>query len=239
MTELLLAADFDGTISAISHDPDDVTIDPVAATFLRRASATDGVVVAILSGRDVDDLSSRVDSVHAYLSGSHGLEVRSPYGKMLREVAPLAVSLDADLERDAKSLGIRIERKKHAIALHWRGAPHIDESHPILDAFRAWADANDLEWIGGRRVLEARAHGGGKEDALRFLATITSAHRVLYAGDDLTDFPALRYASARGRAFFVANEEREAPPFATTVHSRDELLRELAAEVHRPQLAEI
>jgi trehalose-6-phosphatase len=115
--------------------------------------------------------------------------------------------------------------------LHWREAPHVNESHPIVTAFREWATSNGLDVIGGRRVVEARCHGGGKEDALRHLARITGAQRVIYAGDDLTDFHALRYAAARGRAFFVASDEREPPPVATMVHSRDELLRMLIAEI--------
>jgi trehalose 6-phosphate phosphatase len=231
MKELLLAADFDGTLSAISPDPGVVTIDPAMAAFLRRAAAMDGVAIAIISGRDVEDLSLRVKEVPAYLAGSHGLEIRSPHGQLLREAAPLDASLDPRIERDARALGVRIERKKHAIALHWREAPQVDESHPIVAAFREWAAAHDLDVIGGRRVVEARCHGGGKEDALRHLATITGAQRVIYAGDDLTDFHALRYAAARGRAYFVASDEREPPPVATTVQSRDELLRMLIAEI--------
>ncbi len=233
MTDLLLAADFDGTISAISPDPGEVTIDPAMAAFLRRVAEQEGVDIAIISGRDLDDLSPRVKGVPAYLAGSHGLEIRSPRGQLLRAAEPLRTPLDAEIEREASALGLRIERKKHAIALHWREAPHVDESHPIVSAFREWAASHGLDVIGGRRVIEARCRGGGKEDALRQLASITGAQRVIYAGDDLTDFLALRYAAARGRAFFVASDEREPPPIATKVHSRDELLRVLIAETRR------
>jgi trehalose-phosphatase len=231
--ELLIALDFDGTVAPIQPDPATVAMDPAIAAFLRRASSVRGVVVAIISGRDIDDLKSRTTGLSAYLCGSHGLDIRSPEGEALREVPALDRALDPSLERTAAEAGLRIERKKHAVALHWREAPEIDESHPAIEAFRGWAKTNELELIDGRLVVEARIAGGGKEDALRFLAMATEAQNVVYAGDDLTDFGALRFAAARGHAYFVASDEREAPPVATTVGSRDELLRCLLEDLNR------
>lgn len=233
MTALLLAADFDGTIAAIADDPGSVSIEPQFASFLRRVAARDDIAVAIVSGRDVDDLAARVGDVPAYLAGSHGLEITSPAGSPLRSAGPVDLPLDPEIEREALELGLRIERKKHAIALHWRESPEVDESHPLVEAFGRWARDNRLDIIRGRRVLEARARGGGKEDALRYLAVCTEAEKVIYAGDDFTDFAAIRFAAARGRGFFVASEEREPPSVAITVQSRDELLRQLIEEVSR------
>jgi trehalose-phosphatase len=238
MTQLLLAADFDGTIAAIADDPGKVAIEPQFAAFLRRAAERGDVEVAIVSGRDVDDLATRIGGVPAYLAGSHGLEITSPAGAPLRSLAPTGLELDPDLERDAASLGLRIERKKHAIALHWREAPEVDESHPVVQRFSHWAREHRLDVIRGRRVLEARSKGGGKEEALRYLAACTGADRVVYAGDDFTDFAAIRFAAARGRGFFVASDERDAPSVAITVQSRDELLRQLLAEVNGLGVAE-
>lgn len=233
MTALLLAADFDGTIAAIADDPGSVAIEPQFASFLRRVASRGDIAVAIVSGRDVDDLATRVGDLPVYLAGSHGLEITSPAGTPLRSASPVDLALDPALERDASSLGLRIERKKHAIAIHWRESPDVDESHPVVQAFGTWARDNGLDVIRGRRVLEARTRGGGKEDALRYLTACTGADKVIYAGDDFTDFAAIRFAAARGRGFFVASDEREAPSVAITVQSRDDLLRQLIEEVSR------
>jgi hypothetical protein len=48
---------------------------------------------------------------------------------------------------------------------------------------------------------------------------------VVYAGDDVTDFGALRFAAERGRAIFMASSEREAPPDVTVAGSFRELFR--------------
>lgn len=231
-TALLLAADFDGTLAEISVDPDAATLDPQFGAFLRRAVEIEGVEVAIISGRDLDDLSARVRNIPAYLSGSHGLEIKGPGGASLREATPLDVRLDPQIEREATRIGIRVERKRHGISMHWRGLP-IDSHHPLLASFRDWATSNNLDLIRGRRVLEARIPGGGKEDALRFLAATTEAQRVVYAGDDLTDYAALGFAAARGRAYFVTSNEREAPSIATGLRSRDDLLRCFIEETNR------
>lgn len=233
MTQLLLALDFDGTIAAIADDPASVAIEPQFASFLRRASAKTAVAVAIVSGRDIDDLAARVRDVPAYLAGSHGLEISSPSGARLRQAAALSLALDPEIESNAQDAGLRIERKKHAVAIHWREAPKVEESHPAIQAFARWATANQLDLIRGRRVLEARTRGGGKEDALRYLTACTDAQSVVYAGDDFTDFAAIRFAAARGRGFFVASDEREAPSVAITVASRDALLRQLMEELNR------
>jgi trehalose-6-phosphatase len=85
--------------------------------------------------------------------------------------------------------------------------------------------------VEGRCVVEARCRGGNKEEALRWLASAVGAERVIYAGDDLTDFGALRFAAKRGRAVFVANSEQLAPPSATVVSSFRELFRLVREEV--------
>jgi trehalose-phosphatase len=226
---LLLALDFDGTIAAISPSPDEVRIDREAHAFLRELSAKQLADVAIVSGRDVADLLHRTE-LDVYLAGSHGLEIRAPDGTMLREEPPLKLELEPALQSEALALGMRLERKKHGIALHWREAGESDATVAAADAFRRWAATHDLHVIDGRAVIEARLHGADKEQAVRFLAAHTGARRVLYAGDDLTDFGALAFAASHGRAFFVASDEREAPESVTTTRSTTELLEMLRAE---------
>jgi hypothetical protein len=79
--------------------------------------------------------------------------------------------------------------------------------------------------------VEARCRGGGKDEALRWLALTTGAGRVVYAGDDLTDFGPLRFASENGVAFFVASAERKPPAGVTVVRSLRHLFSLVRAEV--------
>ncbi|HEX7152027.1 MAG TPA: trehalose-phosphatase [Thermoanaerobaculia bacterium] len=224
----LLAFDFDGTLAPICADPADVRIDRAAAVLLAETTQMEGVVVAVVSGRDADDLSLRVNVPGAYMIASHGLEVRAPGGLLVRDTPPLTAAVPPELREAIAAGGLRLEQKKHGVALHWRGVPY-DE--PVANAFRDWAREHALHLIEGRCVVEARCAGAGKEEALRWLTRAVGAGRVVYAGDDVTDFGALRFAAERGRGVFVASSEREPPPGVTVVGSFLELFRLVRAEV--------
>lgn len=227
---VLLAFDFDGTLAPIRDDPAAVQMDRGAAALLAEATAREGVVVTIVSGRDADDLLTRVNVSAMYVIASHGLEIRGPGGLIVRDSPPLAVELDPELRMEIAGSGLRLEPKKHALALHWRGVPR-EAIDPVIEMFRAWARRARLDVIEGRCVIEARCPGGGKEEALRWLARALGAGRVIYAGDDGTDFGPLRFAAAHGRALFVASSERLPPPGVTVVSSFHELIRLVRAEV--------
>lgn len=227
----LLAFDFDGTLAPIRDDPSAVQLDRGAAALLAEATQVEGIVVAIVSGRDADDLASRVNAPGAYIIASHGLEIRAPGGERVREVPPLAIELHSELGREIAGSGLRLESKKHALALHWRGVPY-EAIEPVVEMFREWARQHALDVIEGRCVVEARRSGGGKEEALRWLARAVGAGRVVYAGDDITDFGPLKFAAECGRALFVASSERVPPPGVTVVGSFRELFRLIREEVH-------
>lgn len=226
----LLAFDFDGTLAPIRDDPAEVRMDRGAAELLAETTQMEGVVVAIVSGRDADDLTMRVNTPGAFIVASHGLEVRAPGGLLVRDTPPLSAELPPRLLEEIAAGGLRLERKKHAVALHWRRVPY-DAVASVADAFRAWARGQELDVIEGRCVVEARCRGGGKEEALRWLTRAVGATRVVYAGDDLTDFGPLRFAVEHGRAVFVASAEREPPPGVTVVGSFRELFRLIRTEV--------
>ena len=69
----LLAFDFDGTLAPIRDDPSQVQLDRGAAALLAETTQMEGVVVAIVSGRDADDLTTRVNAPGAYIIASHSI----------------------------------------------------------------------------------------------------------------------------------------------------------------------
>lgn len=226
----LLAFDFDGTLAPICDDPEAVRMPRAAAALLARATELSGVVVAVVSGRDAGDLAERTQTTGVYLVGSHGIEIRGPGGAVVRDAFPLHVEVESDLRADIETAGLRLERKKHGIALHWRGV-RSDAIAPLADRFRAWARSEELAVTEGRCVVEAHRRGAGKEEALRWLCSALGTSRVIYAGDDVTDFGALRFAAEHGRGVFVSSTEREPPPDVTVVGSFRELFRLIREEV--------
>lgn len=207
---LLLATDFDGTISPIVSDPAAAQMDPIVRSLLAGASSDPRIAVAFISGRDPQDLLQRTIGVRAFIAGSHGLECLDPGGRRLWSPRHPFPEPEGSLLEDVLRSGLRIERKTYSLAVHFRNAAH-EEHHDVLERFVAWARAAGLDVIPGRKVVEARLRGGGKRAALRAIARYVRAKRVVFAGDDTTDFPALAFASGRGRAIFVESSERSAP----------------------------
>ncbi|MFN2441450.1 MAG: trehalose-phosphatase [Thermoanaerobaculia bacterium] len=232
---LLLASDFDGTLASIQRDPEAVRIDPRALDFLRRAQTNDRVVVALISGRDCDDLRSRAEGLEVWYSGSHGHEIVSPDGTKVRGAEPWRGSPPKSWIEEAERAGIRLERKRFGLAAHWRGASGVDAGHPLVQAFERWAEGEGLEIIRGRAVAEASVGGASKQEVLRWLADHLGAERVIYAGDDLTDFEALTFAASRGRGFFIASPERNEQPKGDVerIEDLDALLAGFEQEIGR------
>lgn len=226
----LLAFDFDGTLAPIREDPGAVQMNRAAATLLAEVSQVPGVVVAVVSGRDADDLAARVRTPGVVIVASHGLEVRGPGGLLIRDTPPLRSDLPQHVAEAIAQAGLRVERKKHGIAVHWRGLPY-EGCRAAVERFREWARTSDLDLVEGRCVVEARCPGADKEAALRWLVGALGTERVFYAGDDFTDFKALRFAAEHGRAVFVASDEREAPAGVTVVESFRELFSLVRQEV--------
>ncbi|MDX1583158.1 MAG: trehalose-phosphatase, partial [Thermoanaerobaculia bacterium] len=222
-----------GTLAPIQLDPTTVRIYPAALSFFEWAAKQEGVEIALISGRDLDDLRSRTEGIDAWRSGSHGQEIEDPSGELVVSAPPRTNDPSADWENRAGDAGLRIEKKKFGIAVHWRGVDGVDDDHPLIREFETWAKSNRLETTHGRRVIEAAVPGASKKSVLERLVSETGAERVVYAGDDVTDLSAIELAANLGRGFFVKSREREAefPSSVEVVPSTDVLLAKMKEEV--------
>src|SRR3954464_5561468 len=86
-----LFLDFDGTLVELAEAPDLITVPATLPDLLVRLSERLGGRVAILSGRALADLERHLGCTGFAVSGSHGLELRLPDGRILSH--PPAVDL--------------------------------------------------------------------------------------------------------------------------------------------------
>lgn len=211
---LLVALDFDGTLSPIVPRPDMARALPGAAAALSRLAALPGVHLAVVSGRDVDDLRRLLaDLPPVWMAGSHGRVLVSP-GDDIPEVSH-DPRLDTFLTRTCPS-GVRREPKSFSVAFHWRGRKEGEPTGWLRDLERD-ALAGGLDVMGGRRVFEILLPGAGKEHALERLRASTGATAVVYAGDDRTDLEAILQAQSCGLGIFVRSGERSWNPPANVL----------------------
>ena len=118
-----LFLDFDGTLAPIQDDPETVVLPPGGAKTLLEISSALGGALAIVSGRDIRDLTRRVP-IALWRAGGHGIDLCAP-----GEAAPAASAaaprelVASVLEVERLIAGVRIEDKGRIIAVHYRKAP--------------------------------------------------------------------------------------------------------------------
>jgi len=189
---LLVASDFDGTLSPIVADHGAAAADARALEALLALAALPRTDVVVISGRARADLASRLGAAAAEvgLIGSHGAEL-----------AEGAAAAHADVERYAEALadlvrgtpGVSLERKPFSLALHYRNvAPTrqprvrssaIERVGPLAAAVKE-----------GKMVVEFLAMEADKGTALaRHVEALSGSGGegggtlTLFVGDDVTD----------------------------------------------------
>ncbi|MBI2390594.1 MAG: trehalose-phosphatase [Deltaproteobacteria bacterium] len=221
---ILVASDFDGTLAEIVEDRDRACLDDRARASLRALSAAPGFHVAVLSGRSLIDLRSRLSGIATgardplWVSSDHGAIVRDPSGELETLVSDPPRTQHAALVERARELaalfgGARVEAKARSVALHYRAVP-APKHAALTKAFRIACAAQRATVLDGRRVVEGCFGRADKGRALsHILARLPANVGVLYCGDDATDEPAFAVARQHpfGHALHVVSDERLTP----------------------------
>lgn len=182
---LLLATDYDGVLARLRDDPAAAVPEPGVAEVLGRLAAADGVTVALVSGRGVDDLRTTSGFAGNYRwIGSHGAEYDGPLtGELAERRDALARRLEPVV---AGTPGARLEVKPASVAVHVRQVADPATARAVLERARGLADAS-LTLKPGKDVLELAVTDADKGSALRRLRADVAASGALYMGDDVTD----------------------------------------------------
>ena len=188
---LIVACDFDGTLSPIVDDHEAAAADPRALEPLAALVSLPHTEVVVISGRARSDLEPRLRSLppEVALIGSHGAEPPEGSSEPHPEVERYASALD-DLVREVP--GVRLERKPFSLALHYRGVVASRQASVRSSALERLA-ATGAAVKEGKKVVEFLAVRADKGGALvRYrdeVARRNGAAQVvtLFVGDDVTD----------------------------------------------------
>ncbi|MBW3576981.1 MAG: trehalose-phosphatase [Actinobacteria bacterium] len=213
--------DYDGTLTPIVEDAADATLQDETRAAIRRLAHR--CFVAVVSGRDLDDVRSMVGLDELHYAGSHGFEILTPHGERHehgREFLPALEAAEQDLRGRLSSIdGAVVERKRFAVAVHYRRVSdeHVDQVEAAVDA--VVTDQSQLRKAGGKRIFELRPDmDWDKGRALRWLLDELDLDRddvvPLYVGDDVTDEDAFRELRDRGLALVVRGEDDQRPTAA-------------------------
>jgi trehalose 6-phosphate phosphatase len=218
---LAVATDLDGTISEIAPAPELAVVDATSRELLRRL-ADSLPLVAVISGRGVQDARRLVGLPGIVYLGNHGLE-RWEDGAAHVEPLPLRyhVALRSILEAARPALrlpGLIIEEKETGASIHYRltSDPAVAREQ-VISVLRDLIGDTGIQLAEGRRVVELRPSlEVNKGTALFDLLTRRPIRAAVYAGDDRTDldaFTGLRRWEQQegGRSLAVAVSSSEMP----------------------------
>jgi trehalose-phosphatase len=182
VSSLLVASDFDGTLSELIDDILAATPVPRSRDALSRLAGTKGTHVAIVSGRRRSDLVARFPDNRLILIGEHGADAgggthtESP---VLSEVRGRIAQLGAMVP------GSVVEQKNHSVVFHYRTARNHEAA--VEEIRRMASDSPGVTLLDGKNVLELTDSTTDKGKAISTLRLSLAASYVLFIGDDVTD----------------------------------------------------
>ena len=187
---LLVACDYDGTISPHVDDP--VRALPVRESIvaLRSLASIPDTHVAVISGRSLRDLAalSRLPP-EVHLVGSHGSEFEPGFANALPEqIRRSRAEVLRQLEEiGARAQGTIVERKPASVAFHYRLVEPALAAALVAEVLSGPARLPGVTAKRGKMVIELSLVETDKGAALTRIRQLVGADAVIFIGDDLTD----------------------------------------------------
>jgi trehalose-phosphatase len=210
---LAVFLDYDGTLAPIVSHPEDAWLSESMRQTLRSLAAR--VPVAILSGRDLDDVRGRVHVDGIVYAGSHGFDIAGA-GGLRRQLGaaylPVLDTTETELREALDEIsGAQLERKHFSVAAHYRNVNENDAFRVALAVDSVAARHPELRRIDGKKVYELLpAIDWNKGKAVLWLLETLDLVRgkvlPIFIGDDRTDEDAFRALEKRGVGILVSEQ---------------------------------
>ncbi|MCC5987778.1 MAG: trehalose-phosphatase [Pararhodobacter sp.] len=217
-----LFLDFDGVLVEIAPRPQAVQVAPALPGLLRLLATRLGGRLAVVSGRPVAEIDDFLARAAPHAVGLHGAESRGPEGKVSRLRPPPGIAAARAVLATAANThpALYLEDKGLALALHWRGAPELEDTARQAAEQALAAAGGSLQLQPGKMVAELKPEGVSKGAALAALmrAPPFAGARPLMLGDDLTDESAFEAARDLGGQGVLVGPPRKT---AATAHLPD------------------
>lgn len=210
--------DYDGTLTPIVKHPQDAFLSNEMKEAVQQL--TYHFPVAVVSGRDLKDIQQLIGIDNIYYAGSHGYHIEGP-GDMYMEnekasaLLPLLDEIEKQLKNDLekKIKGATIDRKKFAIAVHYRNVEDTNVERLKKQVKDIVKNNRKLKLGTGKKILEIKpAIEWHKGKAIYWLLDklnmkIDNTFPV-YIGDDITDEDAFREIIDDGVGILVAEHDQ-------------------------------
>jgi trehalose 6-phosphate phosphatase len=209
--------DYDGTLTPIVADPEKAILSDAMRRVLKTLS--ERLPIAVISGRDLPDVQRMTGIQGIFYAGSHGFDIAGPEGMHMNhqkgtEFLPSLDKAEKDLEDGLAAIeGARVERKKFAIAVHYRNVKEGEVDSVKRNVEEVASRYPDLRRSGGKKIFELQPKiDWHKGKALLWLLEMMDLDKPdvvpFYIGDDLTDENAFRSLKGLGIGIVVMERPR-------------------------------
>jgi trehalose 6-phosphate phosphatase len=194
--------DFDGTLTELAETPNAVIVDGRARSALGMLFEAAGGAVAIVTGREIESIDAMLFPLQLPVAGVHGFERRNGGGTISLSAAEDGAARSVEKVLNAfvsHNPGLLLEKKRGALALHYRLRPEL-ETLCLALVEEVAARLPEAVVTRGKMVIETRLHKATKGTAINdFLQEPPFRGRVpFFAGDDATDEDAFAAVNALG-----------------------------------------
>lgn len=211
-----LFLDYDGTLTPIVSDPEKALLSEKNKNAIIKLS--ENIPVAVISGRDRANVASKVSLENLIYAGSHGYDITGPNGLDMQygpgqETLPLLDEAESNLKSQLAHLkGAMVERKKYAIAVHYRNVEdsNVEELRRIV--FEELEKYEKLKKGLGKKIIELKPNlDWHKGKALAWIIEKfdlnSEKYLPIFIGDDVTDEDALEVLKDHGIGIIVGNHD--------------------------------
>ena len=210
----IIFLDYDGTLTPIVQRPEDAVIsDEMKQTLKKLASI---FTVAIVTGRDKEDVENLVGLNKLIYAGSHGYIITGPDGLHMEhpdseEIIPKLDKIEKEVEEklEAKTRGTQVDRKRYAIGIHYRNARPEDEK-VVHDLVTEILEKHPGHKKGeGKKIVEIKPdadwHKGKAVEWIMDALELAEKKDVtpVFIGDDITDEDAFEVLKDTGIGILV------------------------------------
>lgn len=214
---LAIFLDYDGTLTPIVERPEMAILSDSMRATVRRLSEL--CTVAIISGRDLQDVQKLVGVKELFYAGSHGFDIAGPAGKRIEnqqdlDFLPVLDAAEQTLRERLKPIeGSLVERKKFSIAVHYRRVAdsHIADVEAIVDELVGAQPK--IKKTYGKKVFDLQPNiDWHKGKAVHWLLKALELDRPdvvpMFIGDDVTDEDAFKALRDHGIGIVVMDSPR-------------------------------
>jgi len=214
--KLALLLDFDGTLSPLVSRPEDAVLPAATKGLLERLSRSWNVSLAIISGREVDNVRDKVNIPGVTYAGSHGLNIIFPDSTRYDHIVPENIittsrQLVKTVEKTCVRDGATLEDKGAVFTFHYRNVSP-DKQPQIISQVEKLINEAGFKVGRAHAAIESKPPlywDKGKACKLimekLYASDWQSSVGCVYVGDDVTDEDAMLALKGVGFSFKVTD----------------------------------